>query len=215
MTRAPRWAWRFPRYNNEIKNGAQADRARGPTSCVRVSRWQLPDRFQPGHYQLTTEALPLLATLQGWKARVSRAVPQRGLLHQHPPGHPTCAGATRSRSSSVTKTSAWCRCGPTACAVVRIRRPGDLLCARSSARTARWSSRRSPSCSRRLIATAFADLALRLRLWRDRPAGPRTPRSRGSSRPRLQEGVDDEVRPGDRFNRVMNVSAAEEDHHGD
>ena len=59
-------AWRFPRYNNEIKNGAQLIVREGQ-QAVFVYRGQLADRFQPGHYQLTTEALPLLATLQGWK----------------------------------------------------------------------------------------------------------------------------------------------------
>src|SRR3954447_8915626 len=59
-------AWRFPRYNNEIKNGAELIVREGQ-KAVFVYRGQLADRFQPGHYQLTTEALPILATLQGWK----------------------------------------------------------------------------------------------------------------------------------------------------
>jgi membrane protease subunit (stomatin/prohibitin family) len=59
-------AWRFPRYNNEIKNGAQLIVREGQ-QAVFVYRGQLADRFQPGHYELTTEALPLLSTLQGWK----------------------------------------------------------------------------------------------------------------------------------------------------
>jgi membrane protease subunit (stomatin/prohibitin family) len=59
-------AWRFPRYNNEIKNGAQLIVREGQ-QAVFVYRGQLADRFQPGHYELTTEALPILATLQGWK----------------------------------------------------------------------------------------------------------------------------------------------------
>ena len=59
-------AWRFPRYHNEIKNGAELIVREGQ-QAVFVYRGQLADRFGPGHYQLTTENLPLLSTLQGWK----------------------------------------------------------------------------------------------------------------------------------------------------
>lgn len=59
-------AWRFPRYNNEIKNGAELIVREGQ-QAVFVYRGQLADRFGPGHYQLTSENLPLLSTLQGWK----------------------------------------------------------------------------------------------------------------------------------------------------
>ncbi|ALG86010.1 SPFH domain-containing protein [Gordonia phthalatica] len=59
-------AWRFPRYNNEIKNGAELIVREGQ-QAVFVYRGQLADQFGPGHYQLTTEALPIMSTLQGWK----------------------------------------------------------------------------------------------------------------------------------------------------
>ena len=59
-------AWRFPRYNNEIKNGAQLIVREGQRA-VFVYRGQLADSFEPGHYELTTENLPILSTLQGWK----------------------------------------------------------------------------------------------------------------------------------------------------
>jgi membrane protease subunit (stomatin/prohibitin family) len=58
--------WRFPRYQNEIKNGAQLIVRPGQTA-VFVHRGQLADIFEPGAYQLTTENLPVLSTLQGWK----------------------------------------------------------------------------------------------------------------------------------------------------
>ena len=58
--------WRFPRYNNEIKNGAQLVVRPGQVA-VFVDRGKLADVFQPGQYQLTTANLPLLSTLQGWK----------------------------------------------------------------------------------------------------------------------------------------------------
>jgi membrane protease subunit (stomatin/prohibitin family) len=59
-------AWRFPRYQNEIKNGAQLIVREGQRA-VFVYRGQLADTFLPGNYQLTSENLPILGTLQGWK----------------------------------------------------------------------------------------------------------------------------------------------------
>ncbi len=58
--------WRFPRHNNEIKNGAQLIVRPGQTA-VMVHNGELADVYQPGHYQLTTENMPVLTTLQGWK----------------------------------------------------------------------------------------------------------------------------------------------------
>lgn len=59
-------AWRFPRYQNEIKNGAQLIVREGQ-KAVFVHRGALADEFEPGHYELTTENLPLLSTIHGWK----------------------------------------------------------------------------------------------------------------------------------------------------
>ena len=59
-------AWRFPRYQNEIKNGAQLIVREGQ-KAVFVYRGALADTFDPGHYELTSENLPILSTLQGWK----------------------------------------------------------------------------------------------------------------------------------------------------
>lgn len=58
--------WRFPRYRNEIKNGAQLIVRPGQTA-VFVSNGRLADVFEPGHYTLETDNLPLLSSLQGWK----------------------------------------------------------------------------------------------------------------------------------------------------
>jgi membrane protease subunit (stomatin/prohibitin family) len=58
--------WRFPRYQNEIKNGAQLIVRPGQVA-VFVHRGQIADSFEPGHYTLTTDNLPILSTLQGWK----------------------------------------------------------------------------------------------------------------------------------------------------
>ncbi len=58
--------WRFPRYSNQIKNGAQLIVRPGQVA-VFVHRGQLADVFQPGSYELKTDNLPILSTLQGWK----------------------------------------------------------------------------------------------------------------------------------------------------
>lgn len=59
-------AWRFPRYHNEIKNGAQLIVREGQRA-VFVYKGKLADKFDPGSYELTTEALPILSTIQGWQ----------------------------------------------------------------------------------------------------------------------------------------------------
>ena len=58
--------WRFPRYNNQIKTGAQLI-VRPGQMAVFVHRGELADVFEPGHYTLKTDNLPILSTLQGWK----------------------------------------------------------------------------------------------------------------------------------------------------
>lgn len=58
--------WRFPRYQNEIKNGAQLI-VRPGQMAIFVHRGQVADVFEPGNYKLTTDNLPILSTLQGWK----------------------------------------------------------------------------------------------------------------------------------------------------
>ncbi|MEM9366803.1 MAG: SPFH domain-containing protein [Planctomycetota bacterium] len=58
--------WRFPRHDNEIKNGAQLI-VRPGQSAVFVYQGQIADVYPPGHYQLTTDNMPILSTLQGWK----------------------------------------------------------------------------------------------------------------------------------------------------
>jgi membrane protease subunit (stomatin/prohibitin family) len=59
-------AYRFPRYHNEIKNGAQLTVREGQTAAF-VNEGQLADVFAPGMYRLDTSNLPILSTLKGWK----------------------------------------------------------------------------------------------------------------------------------------------------
>lgn len=58
--------WRFPRYHNQIKNGAQLIVRPGQVA-VFVNQGKLADIFEPGTYTLETKNLPVLSTLQGWK----------------------------------------------------------------------------------------------------------------------------------------------------
>lgn len=58
--------WRFPRYQNEIKNGAQLIVRPGQVAIF-VHRGQLADVFEEGSHVLKTDNLPLLGTLLGWK----------------------------------------------------------------------------------------------------------------------------------------------------
>ncbi|TWT53490.1 SPFH domain / Band 7 family protein [Rubripirellula amarantea] len=58
--------WRFPRHQNEIKNGAQLIVRPGQVA-VFVSSGEIADVYQPGHYELTTQNMPIMSTLNGWK----------------------------------------------------------------------------------------------------------------------------------------------------
>lgn len=58
--------YRFERYGNEIKHGAQLTVREGQ-AAVFVNEGQIADVFKPGRYRLETQNLPILATLKGWK----------------------------------------------------------------------------------------------------------------------------------------------------
>jgi len=58
--------WRFERYQNEIKNGAKLT-VRQQQAAIFVNEGQIADVFSSGMYELTTENLPILSTLKGWK----------------------------------------------------------------------------------------------------------------------------------------------------
>ncbi|MGD8397009.1 MAG: SPFH domain-containing protein [Candidatus Eiseniibacteriota bacterium] len=58
--------WRFPRYHNQIKNGAQLVVRPGQVA-VFVHQGKIADLFQPGTHTVHTNNLPVLSTLQGWR----------------------------------------------------------------------------------------------------------------------------------------------------
>ena len=57
---------RFERHGNEIKFGAKLT-VRESQIAVFVNEGRIADVFEPGMYELKTENLPILSTLQGWK----------------------------------------------------------------------------------------------------------------------------------------------------
>jgi len=59
-------AYRFPRYQNEIKMGAKLVVREGQTA-VFVNEGQLADVYRPGTFTLQTENMPILSTIRGWK----------------------------------------------------------------------------------------------------------------------------------------------------
>jgi membrane protease subunit (stomatin/prohibitin family) len=58
--------WRFPRFQNEIKTGAQLT-VRESQVAVFVNEGQIADVFKPGRVKLETQNMPVLTTLKGWK----------------------------------------------------------------------------------------------------------------------------------------------------
>ncbi len=58
--------WRYPRSDNEIKYGAKLIVREGQAAAF-VNEGQLADVFKPGTYTLSTQNLPILSKLKGWK----------------------------------------------------------------------------------------------------------------------------------------------------
>src|SRR6187551_2113148 len=59
-------SWRFPDEDREIKNGAQLV-VRESQVAQFVYLGQFGDKFGPGKYSLTTDNIPILTDLKGWK----------------------------------------------------------------------------------------------------------------------------------------------------
>ncbi|MEM6290724.1 MAG: SPFH domain-containing protein [Myxococcota bacterium] len=58
--------WRFPDDDHEIKNGAQLV-CRNGQACILVNEGKAADVFGPGTHTLSTENIPILSRLKGWK----------------------------------------------------------------------------------------------------------------------------------------------------
>jgi membrane protease subunit (stomatin/prohibitin family) len=59
--------WRFPVYNQEIKMGAQLIVRENQVALFVNEGVQAADLFTPGRYELSTQNIPILTTLRGWK----------------------------------------------------------------------------------------------------------------------------------------------------
>ncbi|MEQ8477543.1 SPFH domain-containing protein [Fulvivirga sp.] len=58
--------YRFERYQNEIKMGAKLTVREGQVA-VFINEGKIADVYEPGMYTLTTQNMPILSTLKGWK----------------------------------------------------------------------------------------------------------------------------------------------------
>lgn len=58
--------WKFPRHDNEIKMNAKLT-VRESQQAVFLNEGTIADVYQPGMFTLTTQNMPILATLKGWK----------------------------------------------------------------------------------------------------------------------------------------------------
>ena len=110
--------WRFPRYHNQIKNGAQLIVRPGQVRRVRAPG---PDRrrvrARPAPARDRQPADPLHAGRLD--ARLRQPVQGRGLLRQHAADHRSQVGHAEPGACCATRTSAPCACArsaPTRCA---------------------------------------------------------------------------------------------------
>ena len=78
--------WRFPRYHNEIKNGAQLIVRPGQVA-VFVHRGQIADVFEPGSYDAQDRQPADPQHARGLEVRLRQPVQGRGLLRQHAADH--------------------------------------------------------------------------------------------------------------------------------
>lgn len=58
--------WKFPRYQNEIKMNAKLT-VRESQVAVFMNEGTIADVFAPGMYTLSTQNMPILTTIKGWK----------------------------------------------------------------------------------------------------------------------------------------------------
>lgn len=58
--------WKFPRYQNEIKMNAKLT-VRESQLALFLNEGTVADLFQPGMHNLSTQNMPIMSTLRGWK----------------------------------------------------------------------------------------------------------------------------------------------------
>ena len=87
--------YRFPVFNQEIKMGAQLT-VRENQLALFVNEGQAADLFQPGLHTLSTQNIPILTTLRGWKHGFSRRSRRRSTSSTRG-SSPTSSGGRRTR----------------------------------------------------------------------------------------------------------------------
>lgn len=58
--------WKFPRYQNEIKMNAKLT-VRESQEAIFLNEGSIADIFKPGMHNLSTQNMPIMTTLKGWK----------------------------------------------------------------------------------------------------------------------------------------------------
>ena len=88
-------SFRFPDEDKEIKNGAQLI-VRESQVAQFVYLGEFGDTFGPGKHTLTTDNIPILTNLKGWKYALREPVQGRRLLRRHARFSPATSGARRN-----------------------------------------------------------------------------------------------------------------------
>ena len=113
--------WRFPRYENEIKNGAKLIVRESAGGRVRQRGRSWPTCSAAGHVHARHQEPADPVHARRVEVRVRVAVQGRGLLRLDPRRSPTTSGARRTRSCSATRSSG----RPAAAGVRHVRVPGQ------------------------------------------------------------------------------------------
>ena len=100
-------SYRFPDEDKEIKNGAQLI-VRESQVAQFVYLGQFGDTFGPGKHTLTTDNIPILTDLKGWKYGFETPVQGRRLLRHHAPVHRQQVGHGQSGDDARRRISASC-----------------------------------------------------------------------------------------------------------
>ena len=106
-------SFRYPDMQKEIKNGAQLIVHESQTAQF-IYLGQFGDTFGPGKYTLTTDNIPILSTLKGWKYGLASALQGRRLFRQHPPVHRQQMGHGQPHHDARRRISASSAPAPTA-----------------------------------------------------------------------------------------------------
>lgn len=104
--------WRFERQGHAIKYGAKLT-VRESQAAVFVHEGVVADVFGPGLYELETNNLPILTTLQHWDHGFQSPFKSE-VYFVNTRRFTDLKWGRRTRSCAGTRSSAWCACAPSA-----------------------------------------------------------------------------------------------------